>query len=55
MSNKENVTILCLKTKPIFGEKKSLSAYNISFQAEGKMGYLKVHFWSKTISTGHKE
>ena len=43
--------ILCYKGVPYFLER----PYPVSCKAEGKMAYVKVHFWDKTIGSGGEE
>ena len=43
--------ILCYKGVPYFLER----PYPVSCKAEGKMAYVKVHFWDKTIGCGGEE
>lgn len=43
--------ILCYKGVPYFLER----PYPVTCKAEGKMAYVKVHFWDKTIGSGGEE
>ena len=43
--------ILCYKGVPYFLER----PYPVSCKAEGKVAYVKVHFWDKTIGSGGEE